>query len=70
MKLFLFLFHRQMANKRKERYFETLSVPLLDDIKLKSQIINLLSRKVKILRQNVKYFTLLTGIWNDAMIYL
>jgi hypothetical protein len=34
-------FHRQMANKRKEDIFETLSVQLLDDIKLKSQIINL-----------------------------
>jgi hypothetical protein len=31
-------FHRQMANKKKKDIFETLSVPLLDDIKLKSQI--------------------------------
>jgi hypothetical protein len=34
-------FHRPMANKEKKDIFETLSVPLLDDIKLKSQIINL-----------------------------
>jgi hypothetical protein len=33
----------QMANKRKEKkdIFETLSVQLSDDIRLKSQIINL-----------------------------